>query len=323
MRELKYLSPTGISSFFDNRSEYYLKYCAEKRPPKPAQTKPMSVGSAFDAYVKNYLHTRLFGRTDPEFEIDTLLKVQVEEHNQEWAFKAGKRVFDQYKYSGALASIMRELQLSDGEPRFEFRLEREVDGIPFLGYPDLYFKLPSGRAVIYDFKVNGYCNLNNTSPKKGYKICRDGWDHSKYEGSRTHNKQHKDYFGQNVDGIEVSMTHKFEDVDQSWSNQLCIYGWLLGEMVGGQFIVGIEQICGPALKMRMASHRAFVSKDYQRDLMAKAKLVWECVASGHVFYEIPREESDAKCIELDQYYKAYLGGSTPKDRWFTEITRGY
>ena len=67
MREIKYLSPSSISTFFDDRTEFYLKYCAENRPPRMKQTQPMSVGSAFDAFVKNHLVYSLHDTVSPSF----------------------------------------------------------------------------------------------------------------------------------------------------------------------------------------------------------------------------------------------------------------
>ena len=52
MRTPKYISPSALKLFEKNPTEYYLKYLADAHPPRSPQTQPMSVGSAFDAFVK-------------------------------------------------------------------------------------------------------------------------------------------------------------------------------------------------------------------------------------------------------------------------------
>lgn len=61
MRKPDYISPTALKLYRDNRDEYYLRYLADTKSPRDGQTQPMSIGSAFDAYVKSDIHTKLFG----------------------------------------------------------------------------------------------------------------------------------------------------------------------------------------------------------------------------------------------------------------------
>src|SRR5581483_6216669 len=145
MREIKYLSPTSISKYAEDPDEFYLNYLADNRPPRMAQTQPMSIGSAFDAYVKSFLHQSLFGvGNDPKFEFQTLFEAQVEACNRDWAMVHGKQAFDVYKKCGALYDLMLELQHSVGTPRFEIDMMGVVDahregvtkqlgGVTFLG----------------------------------------------------------------------------------------------------------------------------------------------------------------------------------------------
>ena len=61
---MRYLSPTSLSTWkkcvdAGDMTEFFIRYLADKRPPRPPQTIPMAVGSAFDAYVKCYIMDRL------------------------------------------------------------------------------------------------------------------------------------------------------------------------------------------------------------------------------------------------------------------------
>lgn len=328
MRVPKYLSNTSITLFYKDRMEFYLKYLADHRPPKFKQTLPMSVGSAFDAYVKSYIVEKLFGRdravTDG-YEIKHLLKLQVEEHNLEWATEAGRYTFECYKRSGALADLMIELELADAEPRFEFTKRLTIKDIPLLGKPDVWFVTKEGMHVLIDWKVNGYCAKRNVSPKKGYIKIMDGWDHKVTKPSKNHRAPHKDAQILKVGGIMVNLGCNLEDVDATWAQQTTLYAWLMGEPIGSKFIIGIDQIVakpnGERPLLRVARHRSRVTPEYQTELWNKIEHVWDTIQSGHIFDDMERDRSDARCRTLDEYHKAYEG-TDPNEKWFQEATRG-
>lgn len=325
MRVPKYLSNTSIQLFFSDRMEFYLKYLADDRPPKIKQTRPMSVGSAFDAYVKNYLVKHLLGNEIPqEYELDTIFTTQVEKHNRDWAREAGAYVFECYKRSGALADLMIELELSKVEPRFEFTVRRTIGDIPLLGKPDVWFVTREDMHIIMDWKVNGYCASRSVSPRKGYIAVLDGWDHKEMPPSRNHRSSHKDAQVLKVGGIMCNVAVFLEDVDKKWADQTCIYGWLMGEEVGAKFITGIDQIVAkpatPKPQLRVARHRSRVSAGHQQKLWARVVKVWDTIQHGHIFDDLTREKSDERCKILDNYYKAY-DGDDPKEKWFQEVTR--
>jgi len=288
----------------------------------------MSIGSAFDAYVKSYMVKRLRGTVPPEFEFNTIFENQVETQNRDWAKLHGAHAFGAYKESGALADLMLELERASSEPRFEFTVEGDVthesilSGVPLLGKPDCYFVSAEGAHVVVDWKVNGYCAKRSKSPAKGYVKCRDGWKADKQ--TKSHNQSHKDAQIINVGGIMINVAHYFEDSDASWAAQLCIYAWLLGEPVGANFIICIEQLAckpnGDFPQIRVASHRARPSTQFQFDLLNKAWGIWEALQTNHIFTDVSKEESLAKAARLDNYYKAFIG-DTEDDAWFTEMER--
>lgn len=332
MRMPRYLSPTSISLWYKDRTEFYLKYLAENRPPRLPQTQPMSVGSAFDAYVKSYLVEKLFGEVRPEFVKATLFEQQVEKHNRDFAIIAGQNCFDQYKSSGALADLMIELELALDEPRFEFTIEGNVThegnegGVPLLGKPDLYFKTKDNVNVVYDWKVNGYCGKRPTSPSKGYIKCRDGWDYTQGKESRGNRNMHKDCHPMVIAGIMVNIAEVMEDVNLTWAEQLTVYGWLLGEEIDSRPIIGIDQLaCKPGPNyplVRVASHRLRVSKGFGTTLYAKCAEIWNQIHDGYIFDMETREDSDAKCKLLDDHYKAF-DPNDPLSQWFAEATRDH
>ena len=326
MRVPKYLSNTSITLFYKDRMEFYLKYLADERPPRFKQTQPMSVGSAFDAFVKSYIMEKLVGKDNvpPEFQRETIFLKQVEEHNQEWARVAGQHTFECYKKSGALADLMLELQLAEAQPRFEFKVERTIRGVPLLGLPDVWFITKEGMHVLIDWKVNGYCATRSVSPKKGYINISDGWDHKEMKASRSHRTPHKDAQVMKIGGMMCNVAVHLEDVDVAWANQTSLYGWLMGEEIGAKFITGIDQIVckpGPGRPwIRVARHRCRVSAAYQQGLWLRIKKVWDTIQSGHIFDDLSKEKSLKRQEMLDDYHKAYEGDD-PNEKWFQEVTR--
>ncbi|KKK99128.1 hypothetical protein LCGC14_2635890, partial [marine sediment metagenome] len=88
MRIPEYLSPTSISLWQKDEELFYQRYLSENRLPREPQTQPMSIGSAFDAFCKSYLHEALFGKgADPCYSRGYLFEEQVQEHNRDWAWE--------------------------------------------------------------------------------------------------------------------------------------------------------------------------------------------------------------------------------------------
>ena len=295
MRIPEYISPTQVGLWQRDREAYYMRYLCDNKQPREPQTKPMSIGSAFDAFAKSWLHEKLFGKyADPRYAKEALFEEQVQEHNRDWAWENGEYVFEAYREAGCLADLMLELSEAIGPPRFEFTIKDTISTtigeIPLLGKPDVFFTNAEGARVIYDWKVNGYCSKSLKSPMKGYIKLRPG------------DKVHRDVSLLRIHGIYINVAMYLEDGDKSWADQLAIYSWLLGEPCGSKrMITGIDQICGPKERLRFASHRLRVSSDYQFELLALIEQMWETIHSGWIFRNRTEEESLGAQKLLDEY----------------------
>jgi hypothetical protein len=317
MREIQYLSPSGISTYLQNPSEFYLRYLAEKRPPNVPQTMPMAIGSAFDAYVKSYLHNALFGNSqDPRYELRTIFEAQVEDGMtetgqslREWAWQRGKHVFEQYKQSGALSDLMLELESATGEPRFEFEIRGAVHGyrqgkeeqfgeVTLLGKPDVDFVTKHGVHCILDWKVNGYCAKYARSPSPYYLRMRSA--------GRTNHGAHAKCRPMMIDGMLVNVGCRLEDIDDTWARQLSVYAWLCGESIGSKYVTIIHQlVCNPVTgslpSIRIAEHVNTVSPEFQQKTFDIACDIWEIAKSDHFFRDMSKEESQSRCQLLEGY----------------------
>lgn len=290
MRTPNYLSPTSIKLFYEDREQFYLRYLADEKQPREPQNHHMAIGSAFDAYCKSYLHEALFGKgADPRYDRESLFVDQVEPHCRDLARKDAAYLFEAYKQAGCLSTMMLELSKAIGAPRFEFTINDTIDGVPLLGKPDIFFTNQEAARVILDWKVNGFYSKRLKSPMKGYIRLMPG------------DKIHRDCHPLVVNGIMINAAMYLEDGNKDWADQLSIYSWLLGEPLGSvNMIVGIDQICGPADKLRFATHRLKISSDHQYDLMMLIKNAWKCVTNNHIFEEFSLDESQARCELLDK-----------------------
>ena len=269
-REVKYLSPTSIKTWEEDKESFYLKYVSGNRPPRDPQTQPMAAGSAFDAFVKSYLYKQLTGCVScGEYDFDILFETQVEPQNWDFGLKAGRECFDHYQKCGALSDLLLEIdRVANGIPVFETTVRGEVGGVPLLGKPDIHFTMAGGHCAIYDWKVNGYCAAKPPSPKKYYIRSYAGGvpagGHKEFEPMP------------HVSGLVVD-SHGLEEVFPDWAMQVSIYQWLCGAPVGSGFVVGIDQLCGAN---RVACFRSTVGATYQHDLYNRVQRVWASCQCG-------------------------------------------
>lgn len=319
MRKREYLSPTQLELFSQDPSDYYLRYLSDHSPEKEPQTKPMAVGSAFDAIVKSYLMKKLFPDEDhPEFKLETIFDAQVEEQNRKQALIDGTHCFEEYKRLGSLDQLVLNLGKSAGRPRFEMdvkatisRRASTIGGVPFNGKPDCFYTSEEGQHVILDWKCNGYYSKSGVSPMKGYVWIREDGKFPTTYGDRI--EFHK--------GIGINVARKFEELNESWARQLCIYSWLCGEEVGAEFVAQVHQlVCrpgNPKPRIRIAEHSMFISREFQEKVFRDAEQLWALVNTDHFFRHLSKEDSIERCKVLDER-SAQLAGTD----FFSRAARG-
>jgi hypothetical protein len=326
MRTPKYLSHSSLSLWGKNKEEFYMCHLAETRAPKIAQENYMSIGASFDAYAKSALHERLFGKgTDPAFEFQTIFETQVEPHNRDFSLAAGQYVFDCYRLTGAFDELLEMLQKSKETPRFEFEVTGEIGGVPFLGKPDCRFVHECGVHVILDWKVKGFCSKYSASPSKLFRLCRDGYGEP-YKPSRTHMKCHPEYMPYDHHGLEICETY-LEAGNTEYADQLCKYGWLLGEQIGDEEVVAfIDEIVSKAMPegyplLRIAQHRGRISSAHQNLVLTQAQECWTAITSGWIFSDLSREESDVLCQHLEKKVVALQSDGSLEEDMFAKMAR--
>lgn len=298
LRKPQYLSPSALGCFESNPDEYFMRYIVPKeiRPKKEPQTDAMSVGSAFDALVKNRLHRLFYGEQatiDAGYTIRHLVTNQCQEHNLPECLAIACHLFEEYIETGAYGDLVNTIQQSSVAPRMEFDVTATIGGVPLLGKPDLHFHSTLHAHVITDWKVSGSVSKSGVSPQQGYMLARD------LRGSATNGKSHKKFSPtMHPGGIVVSELPMNETTDY-WADQLTTYAWALGEEVGSQnFIARIEQIaCRPhdtGLRAKHVTHQSTVSAAHQHRLLERYQECWEAVQTNHIWSDLSSAESRAR-----------------------------
>jgi hypothetical protein len=335
LRKPEYLSPSAIKTFLGNAEDYYIRYLSDNPIPNEPQNQPMSIGSAFDAYAKSWLHENLFGKgNDPKYSFEALFEAQVEKQNRDWARQNGLYAFDCYKQSGALSDLLLDLRKANGDPRFEFKVQGAVHGyregkttkieqVILHGRPDVAYINAAGYQVVLDFKVNGYCSNSPPSPMPGYLRLR--------APGRTNLGSHKDCQPMVVDGLMINISTYLENLGiqgEEWATQLAIYHWLLGSpFCSHTLLVGIDQIVcnankGALPEIRVAEHRLRISKEWQQRTFDIACHIWSCIHSDHFFRDLTLEQSQARCAVLDKQLESLQGDGSLNDNWLAAVSRG-
>ncbi len=305
MREVTYLSPSSLALWEKDQEAFFERYVSDPPVPRPLQANYAAIGSAFDAYVKAELIEACTG--DKCFE--KLFETQVESEWRDWARVAGKYALDCYKVSGAYNVLLSALLASDTPPRFEFRLNKVIDGIPLVGCPDLKYSIQR-LPTILDWKVNGFCSKWGASPYKFYSIVRDGWVDNP---SKNSGQAYPGYVEINVGGTSIG-NHYLEQTNKDWADQLSMYGWLMDLPVGSEdAIVQIEQlVCKPGTpwpRIRVASHRCRISAAWQTQLWQRIKTCWEM---------LPTAFADGRGEMLEATARARAAADTDIERWIFE-----
>lgn len=346
MRIPRALSPSAFMLWDKDPNEYVIRYLADNRPPRTPQALPASVGSAFDAVVKSKLHAAIFGAgTDPKYEFDALFTEQVEEHNRDEAREMGNHVFDNYVETGSYGELLSMMDGAQEAPQFEFSAGLVVDGVPLFGKPDCRFIDKYWNHIILDWKVRGYCSKYGASPMKGYRLCRDGLDwpdrnltkkqlEKKLAGedvagkhSRNHGQAHNLYLEMNCQGLPINQGF-LETCAAEWATQLSIYGWLMDEKVGDEnVVICIDEIVGKFMGedekplLRVANHRARVSRQFQLDLHDRLRKLWDAINSGWIFQEVSREDSEEMFDMLQSRANGMATDGSEEEDWFSQMGR--
>ncbi len=298
-------SPSACSKFYSDRQEYYLMYLAPTKVPRQKSTEAMCLGNFYDSVVTNALAIMFYGlsdvRTQTEFSYETLMEGCRQDHLDNDKLEAiAKDLFAQYKSTGAFAALCAELRQADeGSIKFQQPLYFNAPGgYTVFGFQDLSFTI-GNTLVIRDWKCNGYFS------KAGITLIKNYIDAFPKDVKRV-KYPHKDVFlSRDVCGLQFAFGCASKAIPQ-YARQLATYGWALNDNKAPveNLLLGIEQVsCKRGGKrvpeIMFARTSNFIKPDAQLQLLKEYDFMHETIISGHIFDDLTREESDAKCVELN------------------------
>lgn len=283
MRKPQYLSYSSFKLFESEPETFYRRYITDIIQPRDKQNFYMAIGSAFDAFVKADLYKIFINDGNPEYEKQTLFETQVEPQVRDLAWKDGHTLYDMYKKSGAYDDLMKDMK-GCINPQFESTLEGQIEGgVVLLGKPDIKYINSSGARVIHDWKCSGFYSKTRPSPRQGYI--------SKYPGKTMHTKcvpfRHR--------GALINSNCPMNLYCKDWAEQLTMYAWVLGEPIGGDYILTIDQL----IVDNVYRYSALCDGVWQRDLYNRIKRCWDACQTGHIFLNLPYEQNLAKAEAID------------------------
>lgn len=268
-----------------SRDQYYIRYLSDVPEPRTPPTDAMSVGSAFDAYVKCAIWADL--QVQAPCTLEELLKKQVDPMwlDTEYGWQAGNYIMQEYKASGAYALLLEDLNASEIEPMFEFEIKSSIAGVPVKGFPDCFYRRNSLHQVL-DFKVNGYVS-GAGKPKTHYvRRHRDGAKHKLaiLGGPIVHN-----------------IAAGLEKVDKSWAIQQAMYALALGAEPG--YMCTLEQIVGLPVGLDFYTYRAGIGADFEKWLIDTLKQMWHEIQTNTVVTAERAAELDGPFRHLELHGK--------------------
>jgi hypothetical protein len=315
VRVPEYLSYNSFKLFETDPDAFYRKYITEKRQPREPQNYYMAIGSAFDAFVKADLHKRFVNDGNPKYTADALFETQVESQNRDRAKIDGTELYKRYIKVGALNDLVADMK-GCINPRFEsdvtatLSIGRLDGGVNLLGKPDVNYIHRDGARVVHDFKCQGFYSANPPSPSQGYvRMMSLGKDHM---------TMHKNAMLRNHKGIMINGNSPLNLHCEDWATQLTFYAWSLGESVGSDYVLSVDQILSDSKKgtTRVAKHAGICTDVWQNKLFDRLHKAWHAILNGHIFMGMGYEDSQRRCEAIE------IELASQPDSLFQDMTRG-
>lgn len=292
---MKYISPSGLFCWRADKDEFYRRYVARNRPPRPVQTMPMAVGSVFDGLIKAWVDGgtgRMNEWVDAYMEGADEDVDMTDESSRVEALGHGKSAWYTYKEEGGLGTLEKLLDGADSI-NTEGDMLIDVEGVPIRMKQDLIVKR-GDVWVVLDWKVNGWMAKSRISPSKGWWSCGGGG--------------HRDHVPGVVGDVAVDLGD-FKTLNPKWWTQLQTYSWGVG--TGDGEVVGlIHQVLG---RDRVCFYGGVLGCG--AGLLDEYRSVVEIARSDWFFRELSKEESIDRCQGLELAASAFKG-SSEEDEWY-------
>lgn len=288
-RQLTYISPTMFLKWRACQFKVYLSRLAGHTYPEQERSYAASVGTAFDAFVKDYIAIKR-KIVSPVLSLDFLLKGLSKE-----SIIHGKQIAKVYINSGWI-QLFLDIK--------ELRLEQEVYGnyanVPILGRIDAILD-----GVPFDWKVRGANSgiagnsANKIYPTKGF------GERTEFDLISGGSKKIIYLAGQKVPQ-EIPLEQRNED----WAIQLLFYNWLVRDI---PYKFQIHEIVQQDNNLIFVNHEYIIGLEFARQIKQELDIMWNKI-NYQLYYadiEEPRPrtqicENYGQLCEVAQFCNAYM-----------------
>lgn len=284
-----YLSPSSMGMFYKQPNKFYLTRMAPNPFPPEPQGLPAAVGSALDARIK-WHYAKMLGKEaevrelairdsyNPEAAVmcrglnfyETLCKINIEPQWYDEAVSAGTMLYQVAMKTPAVRRAVEAIEIHKNFTLFG------VVNVP------IFMKLDAalaweGKLIPLDWKVCGYGS--QASPKPGYKEIYDGMAAV---------DRHKNY------RPDIS----WEEIDLSWAEQLCTYGWGLG--LSGAFPAVIDSLVIRKTGVRVVHYEGWITESFQTSVRERYGKAWAALRDGSYIASLPSERGMVELLMKDE-----------------------
>jgi len=279
-KNIPYISPSSFQNMMNQPNKFYLQRLVNNPLPREPQGLAAANGSAFDYWIKKKLLDEM---NRPYKEEELMQSIELKDDKaKERALNVGKIFYTYYclfiKKLNIPWSWFADVELDRTFTFHEIPLRGKLDCI----YCSKYYK----KMVPMDWKLTGSESHSSPTPKYQRLVSED------------EDKVHKDYYP------EIP----FNEIDETWATQLCIYGWELGRsnVIWEEFDSQIhEMTITEKGKIRLAIFHGILTIPFQQRIYNNLKLFWENLQNGNFIN-----------ILASQFSKNMIYCAAIKENWF-------
>ena len=278
-RQMTYISPSSFKSWENCQYKTYLTRLAGHPFMKSPAGPPAKIGTAFDAYIKDYIAKKKNIKS-PVLSLHNML-ADVEDE-----FKAiGSRLAKAYISNPLIGMFLDTLDL-----KLEQEMYTNVSGVPLLGRIDAIIE-----SNPFDWKVRGF-GKSKVYPTKGY------------------NRKFI-YNGEKWYEMPVPLNNTIlEESQPDWAVQKLFYCWILGRSTRPYHV---HELINRGDELELYVHQGNISREFAANIMVRVKRMWENITDQFYYAEIDKpfpvtqrcERYGVLCeaAHLCKFYKETLG----------------
>lgn len=249
-RQITHISPSTFADWKRCQYKVYLKKQSGEILPTFKSSLAMTIGIAFDAFIKDYIAKKR-GIRSPLLDLNYMLTKSIPEELREESIKQGREIAKIYIELGLAKPYLENIY----DILLEQELYAQINHVPILGQLDMIV-----NGIPFDWKTRGFEN-NRAYPHKGWHR------HVKYN---TRDGSHV-LIGEDP---HISM----EDKNTPWAIQMMFYNWLVGNEVKRTYY--IHEICKCDDYIHFVLHKGEISCAFELYLIKDLKLMWEHITNG-------------------------------------------